>query len=192
MEYAEDLQMDSQESAKRMEEGRLYLPSDPEIMKKQFDCLEKLYDYNQTRPHDQELRARMLKDMFAELGEGCYIEPPLRSNWGGYHTHFGDHVYANFNLTLVDDGHIYVGSKTMIGPNVTIATAGHPVEPNLRYLEMQYNMDVHIGRCMDRRRMCHPSGCDHRGQYSYRSRQHCHKGHPGRSSSCRKSMPGTA
>lgn len=57
MEYAEDLQMDSQESAKRMEEGRLYLPSDPEIMKKQFDCLEKLYDYNQTRPHDQELRA---------------------------------------------------------------------------------------------------------------------------------------
>ena len=74
MEYAEDLQMDSQESAKRMEEGRLYLPSDPEIMKKQFDCLEKLYDYNQTRPHDQELRARMLKDMFAELGEGCYID----------------------------------------------------------------------------------------------------------------------
>ena len=146
MEFAEELQMDSRESAKRMEEGRLYLPSDPEIMKKQFDCLEKLYDYNQTRPHDQELRARMLKDMFAELGEGCYIEPPLRSNWGGYHTHFGDHVYANFNLTLVDDGHIYVGSKTMIGPNVTIATAGHPIEPNLRYLEMQYNMDVHIGK----------------------------------------------
>ena len=87
----------------------------------------------------------MLKDMFAKLGEGCYIEPPLRSNWGGYHTHFGDHVYANFNLTLVDDGHIYVGSKTMIGPNVTIATAGHPIEPNLRYLEMQFNMDVHIG-----------------------------------------------
>lgn len=145
MEYAKELQMDSQEAAVRMEEGRLYLPSDEEIMKKQFDCLEKLYDYNQTRPHDQKLRASMLKDMFAELGDGCYIEPPLRSNWGGYHTHFGDHVYANFNLTLVDDGHIYVGSKTMIGPNVTIATAGHPIEPNLRYLEMQFNMDVHIG-----------------------------------------------
>lgn len=145
MEYAKELQMDSQEAAVRMEEGRLYLPSDEEIMKKQFDCLEKLYDYNQTRPHDQKLRASMLKDMFAKLGEGCYIEPPLRSNWGGYHTHFGDHVYANFNLTLVDDGHIYVGSKTMIGPNVTIATAGHPIEPNLRYLEMQFNMDVHIG-----------------------------------------------
>ena len=55
MEYAKEFQMDSQEAAVRMEEGRLYLPSDEEIMKKQFDCLEKLYDYNQTRPHDQML-----------------------------------------------------------------------------------------------------------------------------------------
>lgn len=145
MEYFEEFQMDSQESAARMKEGRLYLPSDKDLLKEQYDCLEKLYDYNQTRPHDQKLREAMLKDMFAELGEGCYIEPPFHSNWGGSHTHFGDHVYANFNLTLVDDGHIFVGSKTMIGPNVTIATAGHPIEPNLRYLEMQYNIDVHIG-----------------------------------------------
>lgn len=33
MEYAKELQMDSQEAAVRMEEGRLYLPSDEEIMK---------------------------------------------------------------------------------------------------------------------------------------------------------------
>ena len=31
----------------------------------------------------------------------------------------GDFVYANFNLTLVDDGEIYIGSHCMIGPNVT-------------------------------------------------------------------------
>ena len=84
--------------------------------------------------------------MFAQIGEGCYIEPPLRSNWGGYHVHFGNHVYANFNLTLVDDTHIYVGDHTMIGPNVTIATAGHPLLPELREKNYQYNMPVHIGR----------------------------------------------
>ena len=138
--------MDSADAAKRMAEGRLYIPYDPEILKKQFDCLEKLYDFNQTRPHDLELRQTLLKDMFAEIGEECYIEPPLHANFGGYHVHFGNNVYANFNLTLVDDGHIYVGDKTMIGPNVTIATAGHPIQPTLRYLEMQYNIDVHIGK----------------------------------------------
>lgn len=138
--------MDSADAAKRMAEGRLYIPYDPEILKKQFDCLEKLYDFNQTRPHDLELRQTLLKDMFAEIGEGCYIEPPLHANFGGHHVHFGNNVYANFNLTLVDDGHIYVGDKTMIGPNVTIATAGHPIQPTLRYLEMQYNINVHIGK----------------------------------------------
>ena len=110
----------------------LYLPNDEEIMREQFLCLEKLYDYNATRPLEQEKREAMLKDMFAEIGEGCYIEPPLHANWGGHHVHFGKNVYANFNLTLVDDTHIYVGDYTLIGPNVTIATAGHPIDPDLR------------------------------------------------------------
>ena len=84
--------------------------------------------------------------MFAEIGPKCYIEPPFHSNFGGHHVHFGKGVYANFNLTLVDDTHIYVGDYTMFGPNVTIATAGHPILPSLREQAYQYNMPVHIGR----------------------------------------------
>jgi galactoside O-acetyltransferase len=124
----------------------LYLPNDEEIMREQFLCLEKLYDYNATRPLEQEKREAMLKDMFAEIGEGCYIEPPLHANWGGHHVHFGKNVYANFNLTMVDDTHIYVGDYTMFGPNVTVATAGHPINPELRSQAYQYNMPVHIGK----------------------------------------------
>lgn len=60
--------------------------------------------------------------------------------------HFGKNVYANFNLTLVDDTHIYVGDYTMFGPNVTIATAGHPICPELREKGLQYNMPVRIGK----------------------------------------------
>lgn len=130
----------------RLHTGELYLPDDPEIVSLQQECLERLYEYNATRPHESEKRAALLQEMFAQIGEGCYIEPPLRSNWGGYHVHFGNHVYANFNLTLVDDTHIYVGDHTMIGPNVTIATAGHPILPELREKNYQYNMSVHIGR----------------------------------------------
>ncbi len=130
----------------KMHSGKLYLPSDEEIVKEQTMCLEKLYDYNATRPLEQEKRAALLKEMFAEIGEGCYIEPPLHSNFGGRHVHFGKNVYANFNLTLVDDTHIYVGDHTMIGPNVTIASAGHPILPELREKDYQFNMPVHIGR----------------------------------------------
>lgn len=137
--------MTTEESKKRMAEGRLYLPEDENIMAEQLLCLEKLYDFNMTRPSEQQKRAEMLKEMFAEIGEECYIEPPLHSNWAGKHVHFGSHVYANFNLTLVDDTDIYVGDKVMFGPNVTVATAGHPIEPHLRELQMQFNIPVHIG-----------------------------------------------
>ena len=123
----------------------LYLPDDPEIMPEQLCCLEKLYDFNATRPTELEKRDALLREMFAELGEDCYIEPPLYANWGGKHVHFGDRVYANFHLTLVDDTHIYVGSNTMFAPNVTVATAGHPILPVLRAQAYQYNLPVHIG-----------------------------------------------
>lgn len=124
----------------------LYLPDDDEIMQEQLLCLDRLYDFNMTRPTELSKREEMLKEMFAEIGKECYIEPPLHSNWGGKHCHFGDCVYANFNLTLVDDTHIYIGSNTMIGPNVTIATAGHPILPELREKAYQYNAAVHIGK----------------------------------------------
>jgi galactoside O-acetyltransferase len=130
----------------RLHSGELYLPDDPEIVRLQQECLEKLYAYNATRPGDSQKRAALLQEMFAEIGKGCHIEPPLHSNWGGHHVHLGAHVYANFNLTLVDDTHIYIGDHTMFGPNVTIATAGHPILPELREKNYQYNMPVRIGR----------------------------------------------
>ena len=130
----------------KLHDGSLYLPNDDSIMAEQVLCQEKLYDYNMTRPLEGEKREALLKEMFAEIGEGCYIEPPLHSNWGGHHVHFGKNIYANYNLTLVDDTHIYVGDYTMFGPNVTVATAGHPILPELREKAYQYNAPVRIGR----------------------------------------------
>ncbi len=138
--------MDAAETRCRMEEGRLYSPEDESILKEQTQCLLQLYRFNTTRPDEPEKRKELLSEMFAEIGEGCYIEPPLHANWGGRHVHFGKNVYANFNLTLVDDGHIYVGDAVMFGPNVTVATAGHPIEPQLRSRAAQFNIDVHIGQ----------------------------------------------
>ena len=130
----------------KMHNGELYLPGDPEILALQVKCLDRLYDFNNTRPTEYEKRCVLLKEMFAEIGEGCYIEPPFHANFGGRHVHFGSYVYANFNLTMVDDTHIYVGDYTMFGPNVTVATAGHPILPALREQVYQYNFPVRIGR----------------------------------------------
>ncbi len=130
----------------KMHTTELYLPGDEEIAREQLKCLDRLYDFNHTRPTELDKRNFLLKEMFAEIGENCYIEPPFHANWGGAHVHFGRNVYCNFNLTMVDDTHIYVGDYTMFGPNVTVATAGHPILPELREKIYQYNAPVHIGR----------------------------------------------
>ena len=130
----------------KLHSGEIYFPGDPEISSKQVVWQDMVMEYNNIPHVQQHRRDEMLRQMFAEIGEGCYIETPFYSNMGGHHVHFGNYVYANYGLTLVDDTHIYVGDPTMFGPNVTIATAGHPICPELRAKGLQFNMPVRIGR----------------------------------------------
>jgi len=133
------------EQRDNMHNGKLYDPNDDSVMEEQMVCLDRLYDFNQTRPSEMDKRNAIMKEMMGDVGKDCYIEPPFHANWGGKHVHFGDGVYANFGLTCVDDTHIYVGSHTLFGPNVVLATAGHPMMPELRKHGIQYNMPIHIG-----------------------------------------------
>lgn len=137
--------MTHEETLARMASGRLYTCDDDTLAAEQLRALDLLFAYNALPPSRQAEKQALLREMFAEIGEGCYIETPFHANWGGKHVHFGHHVYANFNLTLVDDCPIYVGSHTMFAPNVTIAAGTHPVDPDLRRRVAQFNLPVHIG-----------------------------------------------
>ena len=137
--------MNKEQIKEKMRTGKLYSCDNEEIACEQAACLELQYDYNMTRPCEWKKRQELLRKMFAEIGEGCYIEPPLHANWGGHNVHFGKNVYANFGLTLVDDCDIYVGDGCMFAPNVIVATGTHPVCPELRAKVYQYNLPVHIG-----------------------------------------------
>ncbi len=113
---------------------------DAEILR----CKELIYDFNNSRPSEFELRDSIIRQVFAEVGENCYIEPPFHANWG-CNMHVGKNFYSNFNLTVVDDTDIFIGDSVMIAPNVVIATGTHPISPELRELVYQYNLPVHIG-----------------------------------------------
>lgn len=67
----------------RIYNGKLYYCNDEKLMAEQLEYLELLYEFNATRPSEQDKRQKMLKKMFAEIGENCYIEPPFHANWGG-------------------------------------------------------------------------------------------------------------
>lgn len=124
--------------------GDLYVCNSPEMFRLQMEYRSLIQQYNQMDPRDMDGHAALLPRIFAEVGEGCFIEPPFNANWGCF-THLGRNVYANFNLALTDDTHIYIGDDVMIGPNVTITAATHPLHPALRRKGLQYNKPVTIG-----------------------------------------------
>lgn len=129
----------------KIHSGSIYQPMGQEILQEQLAYLDKMDAYNAIPRRQVEERAAMLSRLFAQVGEGCYVESPFYANWGGHHVHLGKGVYANYGVTFVDDTHIYVGDYTMIGPNVTLVTAAHPIAPELRQKGLQYNLPVRIG-----------------------------------------------
>lgn len=173
-----------------MHTGELYYPNEESIFDEQLKKLDLLYEFNSTRPTEQKRRQALMKEMFAEVGENCYLEPPFHANWGGAHIHLGDSIYANFNFTAVDDSHIYIGSHTMIGPNVTVATAGHPILPELREKAYQFNMPVRIGEnCWIGAGGSDNARRDDRGQQRYRRGQRRDERHSGERRRLRESLP---
>ena len=130
----------------RIHTGELYFADEGEILQEQIGYQDLLYDYNQTRPSEGEKRAALLRKMLAEVGENCFIEAPFYANWGGHHLHLGNGIYINYGLTCVDDTHIYIGDRTLLGPNCTLAAASHPIDPELRRMGYQYNAPVRIGQ----------------------------------------------
>ena len=128
-----------------MHNAGLYACNDTELFKSQNRRMEILYDFNHCRPSEGVRRNKLLRQLLADVGDNCHIEPPLNVSWG-CHTHLGKNVYANFNLTLVDDTHIHIGDFVMFGPNVTLATASHPVAPEFRNREspLQFNIPIII------------------------------------------------
>ena len=138
---------------KQMKTGQVYVEfghSDPEDIAyekvtedQRLLAKDLCYDYNNTRPTDIKSREEILKKLLGAAGEGLWMEPPIHFAYGS-NTYMGHHVYANFNLTVVDDGECRIGNYCMFAPNVVISTTGHPVHPSFRDKGAQFSLPVVI------------------------------------------------
>lgn len=138
----------------RMEKGMLFyehghkdpvdIQQEQELDAERKRCKEVMFDYNNTRPSEDEKRTAILKGILGDCGNHVFIENPVHMSYGT-HVHLGEHFYANFNLVIVDDMDVYIGDRVMIGPNVTICTTGHPVYPLYREMVAHYSLPIHIG-----------------------------------------------
>lgn len=126
--------------------GKIYDSVDEEFLNYQHQMVQQVFEFNQTpeTPAGLKKREEILKNVMGTYGEGLYVIPPINANSGLTNVHVGKKVVINFNCNFVDDGDVFIGDDTMIGPNCTFATAIHPISPRLRRHKLQYNKPIHI------------------------------------------------
>lgn len=110
----------------RMIAGELYDPSVPEIANLLSRAHQLCKDYNSCKESDEEQRESILRELIPNRGVGTYLNGPIFFDYGRFTT-LGDHVYANFNFTVLDVCPVTIGDNVMFGPNVSLLTPLHPL-----------------------------------------------------------------
>ena len=125
--------------------GELYLASDPELVESHKRACRLARTFNLTNPEETATRKQLLKDLLGGIGEGAYIEPPFYCDHGT-NIYLGARVYMNFNCVFLDCNIIRIGEGTMLGPNVQIYPATHPLNAAERAAGPELAYPVTIGR----------------------------------------------
>jgi len=128
----------------KMVSGKLYVSSDPELVADRENARRIVRLYNQSLETEYARRTELLKELLGTTGANIWIEPNFRCDYG-YNIHVGDHFYANFNCTILDVCEVTIGDYCLIGPNVQIYTASHPLNPTERNTGAEYGKPIKMG-----------------------------------------------
>ncbi|NFI61091.1 sugar O-acetyltransferase, partial [Clostridium botulinum] len=128
----------------KMLNGDLYLALGEDLFSERQHAKEVIFEFNSLHPSAVEKRNGLISKLFGYVGENFYIEPPFRCDYG-YNIHWGENSYVNYNCTILDCAKVTIGKDVLIGPNVNIFTAGHPLSPSQRISGLEYAHSIEIG-----------------------------------------------
>ncbi|MFN3166886.1 MAG: sugar O-acetyltransferase [Phycisphaeraceae bacterium] len=124
-------QPDGRSNRERMLAGEAYIPVDPDLAREGDRAANLTAAYNAAAGDDHATRDRLLHELFASVGPGTVVRPPLRCDYG-YQTTIGARCFANWGLICLDVARITIGDDVQMGPNVQLLTATHPIAPGPR------------------------------------------------------------
>ena len=127
----------------KMLAGQLYNHSEKQLMDDHMRAVSLMNEYNDTHWEDEETRQAIMKELVNVQGS-FFIEKRFRCVFG-YNITIGDDFYANFDLQLLDVCPITIGKHVLIGPNVVVCTAGHPLDKEVRRSKLEFGKPISIG-----------------------------------------------
>ena len=128
----------------RMLRGDMYFSADEALVKERHRARRLCRAYNATTEEQGEERTRLLKELLGGTGEALTIEPDFTCDYGTYIT-VGENFYANFGLVVLDTCPVRIGNNCMFGPRVSLFTAGHPLDPEVRNSGWEFGAPITIG-----------------------------------------------
>ena len=127
----------------KMLSGKLYKSFGDELLNERQYAKEQIFLFNSLSPNQIEERNELIKNLLGKTKK-FFIEPPFRCDYG-YNIELGDNFYSNYNLIILDCAKVTIGDNVLIGPNVGIYTAGHPLDYEIRNQEYEYAFPIRIG-----------------------------------------------
>lgn len=121
--------------------GELYDAGDPELVEARQFCARLMRAIDE-QP-DEAGRLAMLRELFAEFGEGSHIRSPFFCDYGA-NVHVGSGVFINFNCVFLDVVRITIGDRVQVGPAVQFLAADHPVDAETRGQGLEYGRPITI------------------------------------------------
>ncbi|MFJ9773645.1 sugar O-acetyltransferase [Kitasatospora sp. NPDC101157] len=124
--------------------GELFVYDDPDLADDRLRSALLVERYNLTSVGDPGQRESILRELLGAVGEAVEVRSPFHCLFGRQ-IFLGDNVFVNFGGIFLDSARITIGDKTLIGPNVQLLTATHPLEPGLRRAGYEYGEPISIG-----------------------------------------------
>lgn len=128
----------------KMLSGELYNALDPQLSEERVKARLLLKELNDSREDEVEKRETILEQLLPNSGSGLWLQPPFYCDYGT-NIILGEKVFFNFNCVLLDVATITVGSRTLVGPNVQMYAATHPVDYKERASGLEYGKPIVIG-----------------------------------------------
>lgn len=135
----------AQSEKEKMLAGALYRPGDAEIQADLAAAKAWLVRYNAALGQSTEERRALLRERFADVGDGAVIRPPFHCDFG-FNIRLGANAFLNYSCVILDVCAVSIGDGAQIGPAVQIYSADHPRDPQERRDGLEFGRPVVIGR----------------------------------------------
>lgn len=127
----------------RMMEGKLYNPY--KVGDSSWEVIRKaLKSFNESEFWKDNSALENLKQFLGSAPDDLVLTPPVYFDHGD-RIFFGKHFYANTGLTILDENRVTFGDNVFLAPHVSIYTAGHPIDAEIRNTNVEYAKPVTIG-----------------------------------------------